>query len=268
MVAKKFSTALAALSALLVSATPVAAMSIEISGNGVDSSNTTNVSVNQSVNILQTNNADIQNKVDVDANTGKNSASENTGGDVAISTGDASATVVGKTEVNSSRLSLGCCGVADASVSISGNGTDSRNKVYLTLNNNLRIADEKNLNLNNNFDVDVNTGKNKADKNTGSAARITTGDANALVLIDNKGNENVIIIGALNENPRPNPNPNPNPGVNPLPTSPAVLGISKLPMTGFDLPVKLILALSLGMIGVGVVLNKKASNLKSNFKTA
>lgn len=266
MLAKKIPTALVSLSVLLLNAAPVGAMSIEVSGNGADSDTSANVSVSQTVNILQTNTADIDNDVSASANTGYNDANDNTGGDVSIETGDATTKVEASNKLNSNTVSLGCCPDFSANVKVSGNGSDSRNTVNLSLDNTLSIEDRKFLEIDNNFSVWSNTGKNNASGNTGGDVRIKTGDANALVVIDNKGNENVIIIGALNDNPKPTPTPTP--GVNPLPTVPSVLGVSQLPTTGFDLPIKLILLASAGMVSLGIALNKKASSLKSSFKVA
>lgn len=266
MLAKKIPTALVSLSVLLLNAAPVGAMSIEVSGNGADSDTSANVSVSQTVNILQTNTADIDNDVRAEANSGDNSASDNTGGDVSIETGDATTKVSASNKVNSNNLELGCCNALGAAVKISGNGADSRNDVNLSLSSDYSVEDRNNMDIDNDIFVFSNTGGNRADDNTGGNVRIKTGDANALVVIDNKGNENVIIIGALNDNPKPTPTPTP--GVNPLPTMPSVLGVSQLPTTGFDLPIKLILLASAGMVSLGIALNKKASSLKSSFKVA
>ncbi len=265
MIARKIPTALVTLSVLLANAAPVGAMTIEVSGNGADSNTTTNVSVSQTVSILQSNTANIDNNVSAEANSGGNRANDNTGGDVSIETGDATTKVSASNKANSNTLELGCCNILGAAVKVSGNGADSRNEVNLSLSNEYSVEDRNNLDIDNDIFVFANTGDNEANGNTGGDVRIKTGDANALVAIDNQGNENVIIIGALND---PKTSPNPAPGVNPLPTMPSVLGVSKLPMTGFDLPVKLILLVSSSLIGLGVVLNKKATSLKSTFKVA
>ena len=266
MLARRIPTALVTLSVLLLNAAPVGALTIEVSGNGADSSTSTDVSVSQTVAITQTSNAVIDNSVSAEANSGGNSANDNTGGDVSIDTGDAVAQVSTSNKVNSSSLELGCCNAQTADVKVSGNGADSRNNVNLVFSNEYSLSENNNMDIDNDIFVFVNTGDNEADGNTGGDVRIKTGDANALVVIDNKGNENVIVIGALNSTPEPNPTPAP--GVSPLPSMPAVLGVTNLPLTGFDLPIKLILLASAGMVSLGVLLNKKATSLKSTFKVA
>jgi len=68
---------------------------VKISGNGSDSDN--DVKLNQTngkdSGVFQTNKANVNNKVDVDSDTGDNDADDNTGGNVTIKTGDASTTV-------------------------------------------------------------------------------------------------------------------------------------------------------------------------------
>jgi hypothetical protein len=59
------------------------------SGNGTGSENTGSVAQTNNTNITQTNDAKIVNNVNLAANTGRNSASQNTGGDTKVQTGDA-----------------------------------------------------------------------------------------------------------------------------------------------------------------------------------
>ncbi|MCH7641573.1 hypothetical protein IID22_05260, partial [Patescibacteria group bacterium] len=107
---KRVAAAIAAGSILLQLATPVLAQTtIELSGNGADSMNGADVlQVNTTV-VVQSNTADISNKVDADANTGNNDANRNTGGDVSVDTGDASTTVGIANTLNSNEAEVGCC---------------------------------------------------------------------------------------------------------------------------------------------------------------
>jgi hypothetical protein len=58
-------------------------------GNGADSTNTSNVSTTSNNSAEQINNANIVNNLNLNANTGHNEASRNTGGNSSITTGDA-----------------------------------------------------------------------------------------------------------------------------------------------------------------------------------
>lgn len=257
MKGKLVTAALTTAAAIAVSAGPILAVSVEVSENGSDSDNSTNVTVNQTVDIFQSNNADVSNDISAGVSTGGNSANDNTGGDVEIETGDAAVGAKVSNDVNRNHISLGCCKGVDAKVKITNNGSDTENRINLNLNDELSIVDQKFLNIDNYFDVWSKTGDNEGSSNTGGDVVIKTGDANAMVAVDNKGNENVIIIGGLMPKDDDDDDKEPIPGVNPVPNLPtpgSVRGVAKLPMTGFDYPFVLIGGLSTTLVGLGVAL--------------
>ena len=119
---KVVASALAAGSLLINGFMPVLAQTtIILSGNGTGSGNTATVAVTQSTFVTQSNNADVTNVVNADADTGGNKASDNTGGDVSIKTGDSDVTVDIKNTLNQNSASVDCCGATGADVLISGN---------------------------------------------------------------------------------------------------------------------------------------------------
>jgi LPXTG-motif cell wall-anchored protein len=249
-------------SMLLLSVAPAMASTVEIIGNGADSDNTANVSVNKTINIYQTNTAIVQNSVIVNPNTGDNTANRNTGGDTGISTGDASAAVAANNTLNKNLVSINCCTADQFVAKIAGNGADSENSVKLNLVNELNITDSKQLSIKNNFKVNPNTGDNKADKNTGGDSWIRTGDASASISIDNTGNFNRIVIGS----PIPGVTPLPNPPVtsttsapNANPIATVLAAVKQLPNTGFDY--SFVLAVALGLVGSGLLLRSKSQSL-------
>lgn len=71
------------------SVTPSGEITATNTGNGTGTSNTANISNNTSDTTVQTNTANIVNTLDLSANSGGNDASNNTGGDSTIKTGDA-----------------------------------------------------------------------------------------------------------------------------------------------------------------------------------
>src|SRR3989304_4402770 len=238
------------LALLLSSASSARAFTIEVSGNGADSDNEANFNVSRETEIVQTNNADVDNSVKANSNTGNNEAEDNTGGDVGITTGDATTNLTVNNSLNANKIKLGCCDPIDAAVSVSGNGADSDNKVTLNFNNNLNIYDAKWLDIDNNFWLGANTGGNSLSGNTGGNGWIKTGNAWINVNIDNAGNFNEIIIGALKP-------PAPGEGPGPLPTPGSVLAAAKtLPITGFDYPFRLLVVVSLALIGAGLILRR------------
>lgn len=193
----KIATAVSS-AALIVSsfATPLMATTVEISGNGSDSDNTVAVQQTNTTVVTQTNTANISNNIDIDANTGDNSAEDNTGGDVSIDTGDASATVGVSTTANSNQADVSGCCAGDTSIKVSGNGSDSDNKVGLKTTNNTVVTQNNDANISNDVDVDLDTGGNDAEDNTGGNVAIDTGDADATVTISNQANANWAAITA------------------------------------------------------------------------
>ncbi len=193
----KLTTAVSTAALLTGSVASVAfGTTVTVTGNGADSNNTANVNVTTSKTIYQTNTADIQNNVTINANSGDNSANKNTGGDVSIDTGDANVSSSVSNSANSNAASLSCGGCAgDTDVKISGNGADSDNDANVTVKNSTRVIQANDADVRNNVKVDANTGDNKANKNTGGDVSIETGDADVTVDVTNAVNQNVAKIG-------------------------------------------------------------------------
>lgn len=167
---------------------------VKISGNGAKSDNAVAL-VNSNTNaISQSNNANVKNDVDVDADTGYNKAGGNTGGDVVIKTGDAKVNVDVATvaNVNSAKIGggLSASPTPSASFWIVGNGAGSDNEIAAALVNANSIGQSNNANIDNDVDVDAETGDNEANFNTGGDVVILTGDAKATVEVDNSVNFN------------------------------------------------------------------------------
>ncbi len=173
----------------------LAATTLEISGNGSNSDSTANVSVSNNTTVVQSNNADINNDVNVDADTGHNDANDNTGGDVTIDTGDATTDVAVSNTVNSNTASVDCCDTGDTDVLISGNGTHSDNNVNLDNNHSTTLYQTNNADIDNDVDVDSDTGYNDAEDNTGGDVSITTGDVDTSVTLSTVANANVATVG-------------------------------------------------------------------------
>ncbi|KKP48249.1 MAG: SNF2 domain/helicase domain/RING finger domain-containing protein [Candidatus Woesebacteria bacterium GW2011_GWA1_33_30] len=195
---KVVASALAAGSLLINGFMPVLAQTtIILSGNGTGSGNTATVAVTQSTFVTQSNNADVTNVVNADADTGGNKASDNTGGDVSIKTGDSDVTVDIKNTLNQNSASVDCCGATGADVLISGNGSDSDNTIDLSLGeeDGITVTQSNNAKVNNNVDVDSETGDNKAKDNTGGDVTIETGDASVDVSLSTTANANSAQIG-------------------------------------------------------------------------
>lgn len=174
-------------------------LTAKILGNGEDSDNEIDLELENNVYLDQWNEADVENDVDVDSETGDNDADDNTGGDVIIDTGDATTKVIVDNMVNFNAADVDCgCVLDDIDAKVSGNGTDSDNEIELELEGKTD-ADQTNKfdcagqDACSDVEVDSDTGDNDAEDNTGpvdSDPSIETGDADTEVHVDNSGNSN------------------------------------------------------------------------------
>lgn len=198
MIGRKIATAFAT-GALIFNAfatSAFAATTLEISGNGTHSDNTATVSVTNSNTVVQSNNADVTNKVNVDADTGGNKANDNTGGNVSIDTGNVSSTVDVTNTLNANSATVNCCpSNTDTNVLISGNGSNSDNNVDLTQSSSNSIFQNNNANVDNKVKVSGDTGDNRASDNTGGDVSVTTGNVDTSVSLSTSGNVNSARIG-------------------------------------------------------------------------
>jgi len=167
---------------------------VTISGNGTHSDNTVALDNSSTTALFQTNVANVNNNVDVDAHTGHNSADNNTGGNVGLRSGDVNTTVDLHTAANANSATVGGSD-ADAhhgtvSAIISGNGSYSDSAIALDLGNDVLVTQTNIADITNDVDVDGKTGGNSADNNTGGNVALRSGDANADIMIDNLVNFN------------------------------------------------------------------------------
>lgn len=199
---KKVLVSYTTVACMLVSAfAPVATFAETVGnvGNGVDSNSSATVNSNNSTTVSQSNAASVTNTVSVKSNTGNNSANRNTGGEVKVDTGDASAKV-GITNVANSNVAnvAGCCtNGGSSSVLNSGNGDSSDNTAKLNKNNSTALSQNNVAEIANFVSVDSNTGKNEANRNTGGDVSVKTGnsDVNPIV-IKNQANQNSAVVGS------------------------------------------------------------------------
>jgi len=197
---RRITTAIATGSILLQMALPTfAATELVISGNGSDSTSGIAVEQGGSTQVQQTNNTVITNNIDVKADTGDNEAEDNTGGEVSVESGNASATVSVTNVANQNTANVESCDCEeDVTVTIEGNGTDSDNGVELGLGHSTSVVQNNQAVLYNNVEVDAKTGDNKAEDNTGGDVSVDSGDADATVSVSNMANMNSASIAPAN----------------------------------------------------------------------
>lgn len=193
---QKFATGLATAAFLGAVVAPMAfAADVTISGNGEGSHNTVTLSNSNTTSVSQSNVMSVSTTVNSSANTGGNQANENTGGDVTVTSGNASSTVgVSVTGGDNSATVTPCgCDPVNPSVSITGNGKDSKNKVKNTNSNTLSVGQAGVLSVGTTVGSKAKTGKNKANGNTGGGSvSVTSGGATSNVGVEVTGGSNTL----------------------------------------------------------------------------
>ena len=183
---------------LSMATTTFAATTLEISGNGTDSKSTISAENSGSTTVLQSNSAIVTNNITSNSNTGDNSASKNTGGEVTVHTGDAKSEVKVENNLNSNTAHVDCCVKGDTDVVVSGNGYDSDNSVKVKEARDNSVYQNNAANVENKVDAKANTGKNDANKNTGGDVVVSTGDAQTKVDVSTAANSNWAVVGGNN----------------------------------------------------------------------
>lgn len=158
-----------------------------ISGNGSDSDNEVELEFNNKTELFQFNTAWIDNKVDVNAETGYNDVDDNTQGDIVVRTGDIDVEISATTmaNMNSAVVMGNGNGGGSLSAQIIGNGSDSDNEIELELSNWKTLVQNNWTAIHNDIDVDADTGNNDVDDNTGGSVGMLTGDIDVEVMVDN-----------------------------------------------------------------------------------
>jgi hypothetical protein len=182
---------------LLTNAAPVFAdTTIEISGNGADTTNTAKVNQTNTTTVVQDNKADVTNYIEASADTGENDANRNTGGDVSVETGDATTDVEVMNMLNGNSANVDNCDCdGDVDVLISENGDNSTNKVKLDSDDTTGVFQYNKAKVMNKVDAEAETGENDANRNTGGDVTVDTGDATTDVDVVTMANKNVASVG-------------------------------------------------------------------------
>lgn len=181
---------------LLVTNSVSAATTLTITGNGSDSNNNVSVNQAQTTSVVQSNNAVITNAINTSADSGDNEANDNTGGDVVVKTGKATAETTVTNAVNSNTADVDCCADSDVELKISGNGTNSDNNLtFSDSKSGTQLFQENNAVVTNAIETEAETGENEANGNTGGDVRVTTGNAEATTEVSTVANVNHAWVG-------------------------------------------------------------------------
>jgi hypothetical protein len=157
--------------------------SVNISGNGVGSSNTVNKNASTTNTVSTNNNVIVTNNIQQNLSTGNNKANSNNG-NVTIKTGNISSTL----KVKNGPLNVSKTNIPDSEqaflVSIKGNGAGSTSYVSVKNNNNTIITTNNTASIINNLISQFETGNNEANFNNGDVV-IKTGEIENLVALFN-----------------------------------------------------------------------------------
>lgn len=160
-------------------------INLSVTGNGDGSQSEVQVQTQNNTSVTQTNEAEVVNEVTNSADTGNNTASSNTGEEIAIDTGSISQeTTIENTSINSNVAVDNSCCVQETNITISGNGSESKNTVNITNLTNSNIHQTNNATIINKNTTNANTGYNTASNNNGNVS-IYTGNISASSLIVN-----------------------------------------------------------------------------------
>lgn len=192
---------------------------LDNNGNGSGSDNSNEVTYKDESNTFQNNDAHVENNIILEANSGDNTSTDNTGGDTSIETGDANVSanvasflnnnIAGEVVVNtvnvfgdlvgdiiapestSNAEECATCDDAEVVASNSGNGGYTDNTNNFSHSEEDLVIQENDANINNTLALDTNTGGNKTSDNTNGESSIETGKSNVEANVVNVANQNV-----------------------------------------------------------------------------
>lgn len=160
---------------------------------GADSTNVSDVNVNDKKTIQQDNEAKVNNDIVATSISGGNNSDKNTG-DGSVTTGDASVNGLVTTQANTNQTSLGgdCggCPGSGGSSSNSNTGAGSSNESDVDVNSDTLIVNNNQADLDNGIIAIADSGHNSASKNTGNG-EVVTGDANVSLTVVNVANTDI-----------------------------------------------------------------------------
>lgn len=132
----------------------------EITNNGYRSSNRIEYDADHEMRISQSNETEIDNRVEVENNTGNNSVRGNTRGEVVVETGDADADINISNTAGANVLHVTGGSLHHTEASIKNNGSKSHNKIEIDMDHKLDVNQRNDTEINNTVDVNNNTGNN------------------------------------------------------------------------------------------------------------
>lgn len=159
-------------------------ISLTVSGNGDGSQSQINFQNESTQEVSQSNQTEIENQIDDQANTGGNNVSDNTTESVQVETGDIQSQQTVINQANQNQLAIeDCC--QEAELSISNNGSDSQNSIDIISSHSSQTNQQNIAQITTNINISANTGNNKISSNTANQIALLTGNINHHTSVDN-----------------------------------------------------------------------------------
>ncbi|NTV30486.1 hypothetical protein HGA91_00705 [candidate division WWE3 bacterium] len=200
-ITQKIATGVATGALLLQMAQPAFAATYTItnSTNGRDSQNSGTIQINRESSVYQTNNVQIDNNINQNANTGDNKVQDNLGG-VDVKTGDVNqeASVVNNAGENVAQLQQCDCDY-DVEIVNEKNGRDSENTAAFNATQASSLMQTNNVDVNNKLKQNANTGDNALkDNNSDTEVSVQTGDVDQDASVETLSGGNHAVLGSRN----------------------------------------------------------------------
>lgn len=195
---KYFSLLMGVLVYVSLSVSPAAAVELTIKGNGADANSVIKAIQSQATIVSQSNATTITNVVSVKADTGNNKIDGSTGGENIIDTGKATTKVKVTNKASSNLAVVDACGCGDDAliVDIKNNGKGTDNKVKVADLEVTAVVQTNQTAITNVIEAEAETGDNDIKGTTGGDTEITTGNAKAVIHVDNLAGANTGVIGS------------------------------------------------------------------------
>lgn len=184
------------LASTLMAGSALATADVNVEGNGANSTNTVNVSQFNGSSVSQSNTSIVSTHVSSSASTGGNTANKNTGGDVAVVSGDATSVVDVAVTGGTNEATANPCGCpsdsSPSTVNVSGNGAGSLNVVNLWKKVKSSISQVNTQVVGTSIWSKAKTGGNKANQNTGGSTGVQSGNATTGTVVSVGGSSNTL----------------------------------------------------------------------------
>lgn len=191
-------TAIATGTLLVNALMPVAFADSTITGNGTGSANDITSTSASTNTVEQSNTANVSNTVISSNTSGGNNASDNTGGDTTITTGNAGSATTIQNLLNANVASAPTCNSCisnSGNDTISGNGSHSQSNIVDSSGNSNSTFQNNVADVANSVTSNNKTGGNDASGNTGGNTTVSTGGAMSNTSITTTANANVATGG-------------------------------------------------------------------------